>query len=130
MAQFGIKFEYVNLCKILEFTWAKHPSELNQSTTRHLHVHFHALENRRHSQFFSELSQISVELLSNTKTSYLDGTFKLVKEPFTQLFTVHTFFCSGHDANQVPLAFVLMCRKRKKDYRKVPRDLKRICGTV
>ncbi|XP_076045832.1 uncharacterized protein LOC143028077 [Oratosquilla oratoria] len=70
------------------------------------------------------------KLLSNSKTWYLDGTFKVVKDPFSQLFTVHAFVCSDDNINQVPLALVLMSRKRKKYYKKVLKALKLMCATV
>ena len=65
-----------------------------------------------------------LDLLSKSKTWYVDGTFKVVKEPFTQLFTIHSFVRSGECVKQVPLAFVLMSGKRKRDYRKVLQAIK------
>lgn len=56
-------------------------------------------------------------LLKNAKTWYMDGTFKIVKEPFTQLFSIHAFL-KGENGNikQTPLVMVLMSRRKTKDY--------------
>jgi hypothetical protein len=67
-----------------------------------------------------------LSLLKRSKTWYVDGTFKVVKAPFTQLFTIHAFVRSGECAKQIPLAFILMSGKRKRDYGKVLKVIKEI----
>ena len=58
-------------------------------------------------------------LLSKAQSWYCDGTFKIVPKPFMQLFSVHAFLKSGDDTKQVTLVFVLMTRRRTKDYKQV-----------
>ena len=42
-----------------------------------------------------------------------------MKKPFTQLWTVHVFARVNNNIKQVPLIYVLMSSKRKKDYQRV-----------
>ena len=60
--------------------------------------------------------------LSKAKCWYVDGTFKLVKRPFQQLFIINAFMRTDDYAKQLPLVFVLMSG-RKKDYHKVTSQL-------
>jgi len=49
----------------------------------------------------------------------VDGTFKVVREPFRQLFSVHAFVKRDGQLKQVSLAFVLMTSRRRVDYVRV-----------
>ena len=71
---------------------------------------------RRHLIFATEqqLSQLAA-----TKTWYIDRNDKIVKDPFHQLVSISAFVMSAESAKQVPLAFVLMSSKKKRDYKKV-----------
>ena len=81
------------------------------------------VDERRHLVF---ATKNMVTLIQRSKTRYVDGTFKVVKAPFTQLFTIHSFVRSGNCTKQIPIAFILMSGKRKRDYRKVLRVIRRI----
>ncbi|XP_046557952.1 uncharacterized protein LOC124267116 [Haliotis rubra] len=57
--------------------------------------------------------------LSKSKQWFLDGTFKVVKRPFYQLLSVHSFVRSKQDVKMMPLVFVIMSSRTKSDYVKV-----------
>jgi hypothetical protein len=67
----------------------------------------------RHLLFASD-DQLAI--LKKAKRWYLDGTFKVVREPFTSLFSIHAFVRSGDCAKQLPLVYVLMSSRRTRDY--------------
>ena len=60
-----------------------------------------------------------LQQLVKSKNWYVDGTFKLCRQPFSQLFTINAFVRSSEQAKQVPLLFALMSGRRQCDYRAV-----------
>ena len=75
-----------------------------------------SVEGERHLVFATTKQ---LELLAKAKVWYCDGTFKILKDPFKQLFSIHSFLRVGEETKQIPLAYALMTRRRKTDYKKV-----------
>ena len=71
---------------------------------------------RRHLIFATDEQLV---LLSRARQWFVDGTFYVVNPPFTQLFTVHAFVKKDGEIKQVPLVYVLMSGKKRRDYKKV-----------
>ena len=61
-----------------------------------------------------------LDVLENAECAAADGTFKVKKKFFRQIFTIH----GEINGKLVPLVFVLMKSKTKKAYRKVFKFIK------
>ena len=71
-------------------------------------------EGYQHQWPFATNTQL--HLLADSTIWYIDGTFKVVSRPFTQMVSVHAFLKKDSDMKQVPLVFAMMSGKRKEDY--------------
>lgn len=70
-----------------------------------------------------------LQLLGRAKRWYIDGTFKIIRKPFVQLLSIHAFVKKDGALKHIPLCFVLMSHRRKRDYRKVFEAVKALLGT-
>ena len=57
-----------------------------------------------------------IQLLKLAENWFVDGTFRVVRKPFSQMFSIHAFIRSGENLKQVPLFFAIMSGKRTVDY--------------
>ncbi|KAL8602235.1 hypothetical protein ACOMHN_022748 [Nucella lapillus] len=104
----------------------KHPTDLEFDLAMdHVPAEFEMADitvgTRRQLLFFT---QHQLDLLKTARRWFVDATFKVVKAPFTQLWSVHTFARVDNKTKQLPLAFALMSGKRRRDYQADLRALK------
>ena len=91
------------------------PAELVRADVQH--------GNTRHLIFAFDQQ---LELLSLAKTWYADGSFRVVKEPFAQLFSIHAFVKKEGELKQMPLVMVVMSRRKRIDYIRVLEAIKSV----
>ena len=67
-----------------------------------------------------------LEFLTNVKTWYVDATFKVIKQPFTQLFSIHAFVKQDGELMQCKLhSLSSSCRVVKTIQARVPCSYRR-----
>lgn len=77
----------------------------------------------RHLIFYTQHSR---ELLKVAKRWCFDGTFKIRKKPFQQLFSIHVHIRRDEEIKSVPVLFTFMTRRHAKDYKAVLRAVKKL----
>ena len=85
--------------------------ELNQSFEQFLKADI-KMQSRRYLIFATDKQ---LEYLEKAKIYYVEATFKILKPPFTQLWSIHAYIEYGTTMKQVPLLFVLMTSGNKFD---------------
>ena len=76
---------------------------------------------RRHLVCYSDKQ---ARILKTKQRWYMDGTFKIVKKPFVQLYTIHSFIRVGGQKKMVPLMHILMSQRTRQDYKKIFKYIK------
>ena len=85
------------------------------------------IDDKRHLIFMSEHQ---MQILKSAKTWYMDGTFRVIRKPFTQLYGILAFLISGECKKQIVVAHVFMSRRTAADYEAVFRSIKSTVGEV
>ena len=62
------------------------------------------VKDQRHLIFATDTA---LSMLPHVKTIFMEGTFKVIRRPFVQLFSLHTFVKCDNNVKQVPLVFVM-----------------------
>ncbi len=67
----------------------------------------------RHLVFATERQ---CRLMFKAKNYYIDGTFKVVRQPFSQLFSIHVYVKKENQLKQIPVLYALMSHRAEVDY--------------
>merc|ERR1711895_23708 len=84
------------------------------------------VQKSRHFIFFSDCQ---LAYMAKAHSWYIDGTFKIVKDPIKQLVTIHVVLVYRQIKRvSIPVCFILMTRRRKSDYVMVLNFIRRKCN--
>ena len=78
----------------------------------------------RHFIFFTKAQLI---YMSEAHAWYIDGTFKIVRDPMKQLLTIHVVVLYEKQRCSIPVCFILMSRRRKIDYIAIVKEIYDTC---
>ena len=82
------------------------------------------MKKARHFIFFDN---VQLRHMSEAYAWYVDGTFKIVKDPVKQLLAIHVLLICESQKVSIPVCFVLMYRRRKMDYHAVLSNIYEKC---
>ena len=68
-------------------------------------------------------SDTQLNQLAHAKIWFVDGTFKVVRSPFVQLLSAHSYIKAAGTMKQVPFLFVIVSRRKTTDYVAVVKEM-------
>ena len=116
MPKKSLLIDYINKCRAsgrpCDVTGSSFQINLEHIATNFMRADI-SVDGARHVIFMTDKQ---VEIMSNAKVWYLDGTFRIINRPFHQLFGIHCFVKSGQCTKQFPVCFVFITHRRYDDY--------------
>lgn len=80
----------------------KHPTDLEfEIAKNHIPSDFCQDLHRKGNRHLLLTSPLQLSLLCKSKIWFIDGTFKVVREPFVQLVSIHIYIKTGETAKQI-----------------------------
>ena len=79
-----------------------------------------------YGRFIGLASKEMLKYLFHAKVWFVDGTFRVVKDPFMQLLVIHVSFSAGNLSRSIPVFFILMTGRKTVNYQKCFETLLRI----
>ena len=79
-----------------------------------------------YGRFIGLASKEMLKYLFHAKVWFVDGTFRVVKDPFIQLLVIHVSFSAGNLSRSIPVFFILMTGRKTVNYQKCFETLLRL----
>ena len=79
------------------------------------------------ARHFIFVTNTQLKFMSEAYAWYIDGTFKICRDPVKQLLTIHVVMNVSDQCVSLPVCFVLMSRRRQIDCFAVLSEINRLC---
>ena len=79
------------------------------------------------ARHFIFVTNTQLKFMSEAYAWYIDGTFKICRDPVKQLLTIHVVMNVADQRVSLPVCFVLMSRRRQIDHFAVLSEINRLC---